>query len=78
MLGGIIGYGSIWIIIYLYKTIKKSEGMGLGDAKLMAGIGLLFGWQAVPVVLLISALFGLLMATPYLMKKKKNIVLKQK
>ena len=46
IIGGMVGYLSIWLIIYLYKSIKKIDGMGLGDAKLMAGIGLLFGWQS--------------------------------
>ena len=73
IIGGIIGYLSIWIIIYLYKTLKKMEGMGLGDAKLMAGIGLLFGWQSVPFVLFVSAILGLLMVLPSLVEKKKSL-----
>ena len=73
ILGGIIGYLSIWLIIYLYKTLKKTEGMGLGDAKLMAGIGLLFGWQSIPFVLFVAAVLGLLMVMPSLLEKKKNL-----
>ena len=73
IIGGIIGYLSIWIIIYLYKTLKKMEGMGLGDAKLMAGIGLLFGWQSIPFVLFGSAILGLLMVLPSLVEKKKSL-----
>jgi leader peptidase (prepilin peptidase)/N-methyltransferase len=34
--------------------------MGLGDAKLMAGIGLLFGWQSIPFVLFVSSILGLI------------------
>ena len=64
---------SIWLIIYLYKTLKKTEGMGLGDAKLMAGIGLLFGWQSIPFVLFVAAVLGLLMVMPSLLEKKKNL-----
>ena len=73
IIGGIVGYLSIWIIIYLYRVIKKIEGMGLGDAKLMTGIGLLFGWQSIPFVLFISAVLGLVFAIPYLINKKKNL-----
>ena len=73
IIGGIIGYLSIWIIIYLYKTLKKMEGMGLGDAKLMAGIGLLFGWKSIPFVLFVSAILGLLMVLPSLVEKKKSL-----
>ena len=73
IIGGFIGYLSIWIIIYLYKTLKKTEGMGLGDAKLMAGIGLLFGWQSVPFVLFFAAILGLLVVVPSLLKSKRNL-----
>ena len=73
IIGGIVGYLSIWIIIFLYKTIKKIDGMGLGDAKLMAGIGLLFGWQSIPFVLFISSVLGLIFVFPSLLSKKKNM-----
>ena len=71
--GGIVGYLSIWLIIYLYKQIRKKEGMGLGDAKLMAGIGFLFGWQSIPLVLFIASLLALFVAMPSLMAKKKGL-----
>ena len=73
LMGGIAGFFSIWIIIYLYKTFKKTEGMGLGDAKLMVGIGLLLGWQSIPFVLFLSATLGLLMVMPSLLEKRKSL-----
>jgi leader peptidase (prepilin peptidase)/N-methyltransferase len=73
IIGGIAGYLSIWLIIFLYKTIKKIDGMGLGDAKLIAGIGLLFGWQSIPFVLFISSVLGLIFVIPSLLNKKKNM-----
>ena len=72
IIGGMVGYLSIWLI-YLYKVIKKIEGMGMGDAKLMAGIGLLFGWQSVPFVLFVSAILGLIFVLPSLLNKQKNM-----
>ena len=73
IIGGIVGYLSIWLIIFLYKTIKKIDGMGLGDAKLMAAIGFLFGWQSVPFVLFVSSILGLIFVIPSLIKKQKNM-----
>ena len=73
IIGGMVGYLSIWLIIFLYKTLKKIEGMGLGDAKLMAGIGLLFGWQSIPFVLFVSAILGLIFVLPSLLNKQKNM-----
>ena len=45
----------------------------MGDAKLMASIGLLFGWQSIPFVLFLAAVLGLLMVMPSLMEKKKSL-----
>ena len=73
IIGGMVGYLSIWLIIYLYKTFKKIDGMGFGDAKLMAGIGLLFGWQSIPFVLFVSAILGLIFVLPSLLNKQKNM-----
>ena len=73
IIGGIVGYISIWLIIFLYKAIKKIDGMGLGDAKLMAGIGLLFGWQSIPFVLFVASILGLIFVVPSLLKKQKTM-----
>jgi len=73
IIGGIVGYLSIWLIIFLYKTFKKIDGMGLGDAKLMAGIGILFGWQSIPFVLFVSSILGLIFVVPSLLKRQKTM-----
>jgi leader peptidase (prepilin peptidase)/N-methyltransferase len=73
VLGGAIGFGSIWLINFFYKVIRKKEGIGLGDAKLMAGAGLLFGWNSIPMILIIAAIIGLLIALSFLIIKKKKI-----
>ena len=46
LIGGVFGYGIIWSIIFFYKVLRNKEGMGLGDAKLLAAIGFWFGWIA--------------------------------
>ena len=73
IIGGLLGYLIIWIIIFSYKKLKNIEAMGLGDAKLMAGIGLLFGWHSVFLILFISALLGLIYSLPDLIKNTKNL-----
>ena len=54
ILGGFIGYFLIWLVIFVYEKIRKKEGMGLGDAKLMAAIGFWFGWVSIPFTIFIS------------------------
>ena len=64
LIGGIFGYGIIWLIIFLYKILRNKEGMGLGDAKLLAVIGFWFGWIALPFVIFSSSIVALLVVFP--------------
>ena len=73
LIGGIFGYGIIWSIIFFYKQIRKKEGMGLGDAKLLSAIGFWFGWISIPFVLFFSSVFALIWVTPDLIKKSKKL-----
>jgi leader peptidase (prepilin peptidase)/N-methyltransferase len=73
LIGGIVGYLTIWIIIFLYKKIKNKEGMGLGDAKLLSAIGFWFGWIAIPFILFFSSFVALAFAIPGLVNKSKNL-----
>ena len=72
LIGGIFGYGIIWSIIFFYKQIRKKEGMGLGDAKLLSAIGFWFGWFSIPFVIFLSSIIALLSVTPSLIKKSKK------
>ena len=71
LIGGIFGYLIIWLIIYIYKKVRKKEGMGLGDAKLMAVIGFWFGWISIPFVIFISSAVALILAVPSLINKSR-------
>jgi len=73
LIGGLLGYGIIWAIIYFYKQVRKKEGMGLGDAKLLAVVGFWFGWISIPFVLFCSSILALLWVVPDLIKKSKKL-----
>ena len=73
LLGGLLGYTVIWLIIFLYKKIRNKEGMGLGDAKLMAVVGFWFGWVSVPFTIFISSAVALILVIPSLIKKTRDI-----
>ncbi len=73
LIGGLLGYGIIWSIIYFYKQVRKKEGMGLGDAKLFGVIGFWFGWIAIPFVIFISSVIALLSVVPSLLKNSRTM-----
>lgn len=73
LIGGSLGYGIIWSIIYFYRQFKKKEGMGLGDAKLFAVIGFWFGWISIPFVVFLSSIIALLSVLPDLLRSSKKL-----
>ncbi len=56
--GVLLGGGFLWAIAYLYFVLRKREGMGGGDIKLLAWIGAVLGWQSVPFVIMVASIFG--------------------
>jgi len=58
VVGAAAGYLILWTIYQLFKLITGKEGMGYGDFKLLAAFGALLGWQALPVVILLSSMVG--------------------
>ena len=62
LIGGGVGFASLWLIATGYRRLRGREGMGAGDAKLFGAIGLWIGWPLLPAVLSIAALAGLAFA----------------
>ena len=73
LIGGVFGYLIIWLIILFYRKVRNKEGMGLGDAKLMAVVGFWFGWASIPFTIFISSFVALIFSIPSLIKKNKNM-----
>ena len=73
LIGGLFGYSIIWLIIFFYKKVRKKEGMGLGDAKLMAVIGFWFGWASIPFTIFISSAVALILVVPSLINRSRKM-----
>ena len=73
--GAIAGYLALWSVYWLFKLITGKEGMGYGDFKLLAAIGAFLGWQALPVVILLSSAVGAIVGITLIMTlgRDKNI-----
>lgn len=62
LIGGVAGFGVLWLVAALYRHARGRMGLGGGDPKLFGAIGLWLGWRALPGVLLIACLIGLCIA----------------
>ena len=57
-LGALLGAGILLAVWAAWYLIRREEGMGLGDAKMLAAIGAFLGWKGVLVSLFFAALLG--------------------
>ena len=59
LLGAALGYGVFWAVEVLYRLIRRRDGLGRGDAKLLAAGGAWCGVFALPVIVLLASLSAL-------------------
>ena len=60
LLGILLGGGILWAIAEAYFRVRREEGLGMGDVKMLAMIGAFLGWQQVLVTLVLSSAAGAL------------------
>ncbi|WP_028864934.1 prepilin peptidase [Psychromonas aquimarina] len=70
VLGAVFGYLSLWSVYWGFKLLTGKEGMGYGDFKLLAALGAWFGWQALPLIILISSFAGAIIGIAVLLASK--------
>lgn len=75
VIGAAAGYLSLWSVYWLFKIATGKDGMGFGDFKLLAALGAWFGWQFLPMIILLSSLVGAIVgiAGIIIMGRDKNI-----
>ena len=70
VLGAVFGYLSLWSVYWAFKLLTGKEGMGYGDFKLLAALGAWFGWQALPLILLLSSVVGAVIGISLILASK--------
>jgi leader peptidase (prepilin peptidase) / N-methyltransferase len=61
-IGAIAGYLAFRLLAAAYLRARGRAGLGEGDAKLLAAAGAWVGWRALPFLVLLAAVAGLLAA----------------
>ena len=72
VMGAMLGYGSLWSVYWLFKLVTGKEGMGYGDFKLLGALGAWFGWQAIPLMILLSSFVGAVLGIAILMARRQG------
>ncbi len=58
LIGAALGAGVLYGIAAAYYAVRREEGLGMGDVKMLAMIGAFLGWKAVLVTLVLSSFSG--------------------
>jgi leader peptidase (prepilin peptidase)/N-methyltransferase len=72
VVGAIVGYLLLWSVYWAFKLITHKEGMGYGDFKLLGALGAWFGWQALPMLVLMSSIVGVVFGGAFLLIKRSR------
>ncbi len=72
VIGAIAGYMVLWLVYQAFKLVTGKEGMGYGDFKLLALFGAWLGWQALPLIILLSSLVGAVIGITMMIVVKRD------
>lgn len=71
--GIILGGGVLLLIAVTYEFLRKREGMGMGDVKLLAMIGAFLGWKGVVFTIFVSSIAGTLIGLSVILYRKGDM-----
>ena len=78
LIGIVMGGGIFYAVAWIYFLIRKEYGLGLGDVKLLAGIGGWLGYQAVLTTIFWASMLGSIIGISLILisRKKRDMKLK--
>jgi leader peptidase (prepilin peptidase)/N-methyltransferase len=68
-----LGAGILYGIAAAYYAVRKEEGMGMGDVKMLAMVGAFLGWRAVLLTLILSSFAGALTGLLLMSGKREGL-----
>ena len=72
VIGAVAGYMLLWSVNAGHRLLRGIDGMGRGDFILLAALGAWFGWQALPIIILLSSVVGLVVAVLGMLFKNRD------
>ncbi len=70
VIGAAAGYLTLWFVYQVFKKLTGKEGMGYGDFKLLALLGAWLGWQAIPLIVILSSLVGTVFGLGFILLRR--------
>lgn len=67
-----IGYGAPALLNLTYKAIRKTDGLGMGDFKMLAWLGAFWGWGPMLGILFLGAGLGSAVGVPLMLLRRSG------
>ena len=64
LIGVVLGGGVPFLIGEIYYRVRRIEGLGMGDVKMLAMIGAFLGWQLALFTLFLASMLGVAVGVP--------------
>ena len=68
-----LGAGILYGIAAAYYAVRREEGMGMGDVKMLAMIGAFLGWRAVLLTLILSSFAGAAIGLLLMLSRREGL-----
>jgi leader peptidase (prepilin peptidase) / N-methyltransferase len=73
ILGALFGGGSLFVVGYCYEKLRKIQGLGMGDVKMMAMAGAFLGYRLTLVAIFAGSLLGLIFGIYLILFRKSTL-----
>lgn len=73
LLGGLLTAGLLWFTGFLYQKIRKREGLGFGDVKMLLAVGAFLGFPATLMTVFFGSLVGAVLGTIFIFVAKEDM-----
>mgnify|MGYP001092499501 CR=1 FL=1 len=72
-LGALIGAGFLFVVAFAYQVLRKRQGLGMGDVKMLAMVGSFLGWRPALLTIFVASLLGSILGVFLILFRGKNL-----
>jgi leader peptidase (prepilin peptidase) / N-methyltransferase len=73
ILGALLGGGILFLVAFLYQRVRKRQGLGMGDVKMMTMVGAFLGWRLALLTIFAGSLLGSVIGIFLILFRGKNL-----
>jgi leader peptidase (prepilin peptidase) / N-methyltransferase len=73
LIGIVLGYGVLYVVAQAYYRVRREEGLGMGDLKMLAMVGAFVGWQLTLLTLILASFSGTIIGLALIVSKRASM-----